>query len=483
GSSRSCISIPTTGLTGISGTVVTQPHSGASWAFNLSGSTIQVWRNSSNSAANMQPGETLVFNVTATAGSPAATTLWSSLNAWSVTTGSTASTLCATSGSSYTPSLAYTVTANNAPAAPALTAPADAALTNDNTPTFTWAAAADADNDTLTYTLQVATDAAFNNLVSLTPGAGNLSALTYTPTSTLADGTYYWRVRAADDLTSGAFSAPRQFTVDTAPPATTSISRSDASPTKASTLHWTVAFSKSVTGVDASDFALAASGPTGASISNVSGSGSTYTVTASAGTGDGTLGLNLFDDDSIIDAAGNPLGGTGAGNGNVTGQAYTIDRTDPTVTFDSTPAALTNSAPADFTFHAADPTVNGVASGVASLQCSLDGAAFGACTSPLHLGALADGGHTLDVRATDVAGNQGQSTSFTWTVDTVAPEITNVSDSPDPTETNSTIDYTLSEAATVTVRVYDDQNNLVRTLVGAASQAGGAHSAPWNLQD
>src|SRR5205823_3933685 len=47
--------------------------------------------------------------------------------------------------------------------------------------------------------------------------------------------------------------------------------------------------------------------------------------------GNGTLGLNLVDDDSIQDGAGNPLGGTGTGNGNFTGQVYTIDQTAPAV--------------------------------------------------------------------------------------------------------------------------------------------------------
>src|SRR5262249_23384567 len=48
--------------------------------------------------------------------------------------------------------------------------------------------------------------------------------------------------------------------------------------------------------------------------------------------GDGTIRLDLVDDDSIQDAIGNKLGGTGAGNGNfTTGQAYTVDKTVPTV--------------------------------------------------------------------------------------------------------------------------------------------------------
>src|SRR5207244_4886894 len=90
-------------------------------------------------------------------------------------------------------------------------------------------------------------------------------------------------------------------------------------------------FSESVSGVDTTDFALAASGVSGASITGVSGSGTIYTVAVNTGSGDGTLGLNLVDDDSITDAAGNQLGASGTGNGNFTGQVYTIDKTAPTV--------------------------------------------------------------------------------------------------------------------------------------------------------
>ena len=68
-----------------------------------------------------------------------------------------------------------------------------------------------------------------------------------------------------------------------------------------------------------------------AAISAVSVSGTTWTVTASSGTGSGTLGLNLVDNDSIIDSTSNKLGGAGTGNGSFTGAVYTIDRTPPTV--------------------------------------------------------------------------------------------------------------------------------------------------------
>ena len=94
-------------------------------------------------------------------------------------------------------------------------------------------------------------------------------------------------------------------------------------------MSWTVGFSESVTGVDLTDFALAVSGLSGTSLTSVTGSGSSYTVVANTGSGSGTIGLNLVDDDSIKDPAGNKLGGTGTGNGNFPGQVYTIDRTAP----------------------------------------------------------------------------------------------------------------------------------------------------------
>lgn len=104
-----------------------------------------------------------------------------------------------------------------------------------------------------------------------------------------------------------------------------SINLASADPTSpATSVDWTVTFSASVTGVDATDFVLVAGGSvTGASITGVSGSGTIWTVTANTGTGAGTLGLNLVDDDTIL-AGLVPLGGAGAGNGNFTGQVYTV---------------------------------------------------------------------------------------------------------------------------------------------------------------
>jgi len=116
-------------------------------------------------------------------------------------------------------------------------------------------------------------------------------------------------------------------------PSVASITRADPNPTHAASVNFVVTFSKPVTGVNTSDFTPTVTGGiTGASVTGVTGSGTIYTVTVGTGTGSGTLRLDVSDDDSIVDAAGNPLGGTGAGNGDFTsGEAYTVDKNPPSI--------------------------------------------------------------------------------------------------------------------------------------------------------
>jgi hypothetical protein len=110
------------------------------------------------------------------------------------------------------------------------------------------------------------------------------------------------------------------------------MSRLTASRTNATSVQFAVVFSVPVTGVDPTDFDLARTGTLMAATPvAVSGSGANYTVTVSGITGNGTLGLNLIDDDSVQDLSGNLLGGDGAGNGDFVGEFYTIDTSCPTV--------------------------------------------------------------------------------------------------------------------------------------------------------
>ncbi len=110
-------------------------------------------------------------------------------------------------------------------------------------------------------------------------------------------------------------------------PDVVSITRVGTERTAAASVDFKVTFSAAVAGVDSGDFELSP-GVAGAAISGVSGSGDTYTVSVNTGTGEGTLQLNLADNDSVISACGDqPLGGSGEDNGDFSGQSFIIDRT------------------------------------------------------------------------------------------------------------------------------------------------------------
>jgi hypothetical protein len=133
---------------------------------------------------------------------------------------------------------------------------------------------------------------------------------------------------------NGSFTGGEVYVVDKSIPTVTSIVRADQNPTASGSVNFLVTFSEDVNWVDVSDFALSITGGiSGATVTNVTGSGGTYSVQVNTGTGDGTLRLDLIDDETICDGVYNPLGGEGAGNGSFTsGESYTIDRDPPVVT-------------------------------------------------------------------------------------------------------------------------------------------------------
>jgi tartrate-resistant acid phosphatase type 5 len=122
-------------------------------------------------------------------------------------------------------------------------------------------------------------------------------------------------------------STPTDTPTPLPPPSVVQIVRSTPEPINLATVNFSVTFSQSVTGVDPSDFVLTTTGVSGAALSGISGSGSIYTVTVNTGTGNGTVRLDLVDDDSIVNVEGTPLDGPGPGNGNFTGgETYTITK-------------------------------------------------------------------------------------------------------------------------------------------------------------
>ncbi|MDZ4861692.1 MAG: FG-GAP-like repeat-containing protein [Candidatus Hydrogenedentes bacterium] len=118
----------------------------------------------------------------------------------------------------------------------------------------------------------------------------------------------------------------------TVAPAVNGITRASVNPTASVSVDFYVSFSVDVIGVDETDFTLTTTGITGARITGISGNELVSIVTVSTGEGDGTLKLNLIDDDSIQDFAGRVLGGPGAGNGTYTnGSVYNIVKSNPNI--------------------------------------------------------------------------------------------------------------------------------------------------------
>jgi hypothetical protein len=107
-----------------------------------------------------------------------------------------------------------------------------------------------------------------------------------------------------------------------------------------------------------------------------------------------------------------------AGNVDPTPASYswTVDTGAPVTSISVEPGSRSNEHSSKFVFTASEA--------VTGFHCSVDGAAFAACSSPFWTPGLADGGHIFSVRAdADLAGNTGAAVSYAWSIDTTPPAI------------------------------------------------------------
>jgi large repetitive protein len=118
----------------------------------------------------------------------------------------------------------------------------------------------------------------------------------------------------------------------------------------------------------------------------------------------------------------------------------TVDTAAPQTSIDSGPDELTSHTDAAISFSSDE-------SG-ATFECRLDGGAFTACTSPHTITGLADGAHTVEVRAVDLAGNSDATPATrTWTVDATAPETTiQIAPAPVVASDSATFEFSSNEA-------------------------------------
>jgi hypothetical protein len=268
-------------------------------------------------------------------------------------------------------------------------------------------------------------DASDFALTATGTAAGSVSAVsgsgtTYTVTviSVTGDGTLRLDLKGsgtgvADAAGSAAagFTSGQAYTFDHTAPAVNSIARAGAASTNAASVTYTVTFAESVTGVDASDFALTATGTAAGAIASVSGSGASYTVTANGVSGDGTLRLDLKNSGTgIVDAVANAVAA-----GFTAGEAYALDHTAPTLAISSSTATLAvgDTATITFTF-SEDPGSSLVVGDIAATGGTMSALSGSGNVRTATFTAATQGAGGISVAASaysDLAGNNGAGAS------------------------------------------------------------------------
>ncbi len=138
-----------------------------------------------------------------------------------------------------------------------------------------------------------------------------------------------------------------------------------------------------------------------------------------------------------------------AGNvGPAVSRAWTVDLTAPDDVVDSGPSDPSNSSSASFAFSADEE---------ATFECSLDGAPFGVCSSAQSYESLGEGGHVVEVRAIDRAGNvDPEPAAYSWTIDLTPPETAVDSGPADPTNaTSATLAFSAADGVSFECRLDD----------------------------
>ena len=330
----------------------------------------------------------------------------------------------------------------------------DGALNVDATPaSYTWTVDTTAPNTALTSTPPALTNspAATFTFTGTEPGTfecsldGAAFAVCTTPAALagLADGSHTFQVRARDtagnvDATPASFT----WTVDTTAPDTAFTTTPPALSSSAS-----AAFT--FTGTEPGTFECSLDGAAFALCT-------TPAALASLADGSHTFRARARDAAGNVDAT--PASFT-----------WTVDTTAPNTTLTSTPPALSNLNSAAFTFISTEP---------GTFECSLDGAVFTVCTTPVSLTGLADGSHTFQVRARDAAGNvDATPASFTWTVDTTPPDTTITSGPAALTNaTAATITFTATEPGTFECALDGAAFSSCTTPLSLSALAEGSHT-------
>ena len=209
----------------------------------------------------------------------------------------------------------------------------------------------------------------------------------------LAVGSHTFAVRASNNGLTDASPASETWTVDPPPvPPDTSITSTPIGSTTATTATFTFAADQAGSTFECSlDNAAFAACTSPQAFSGLATGSHTFAVRASS--------------NGLTDAS-------------PASEAWTITSSGPLApdtSITSTPIGTTAATTATFTFTADQPG--------ATFECSLDSAAFGACTSPQAYSGLGVGSHTFAVRASTNGLTDATPASETWTVSAGGPTV------------------------------------------------------------
>ncbi|MFL5357615.1 Ig-like domain-containing protein, partial [Archangium sp.] len=264
-----------------------------------------------------------------------------------------------------------------APPTPVILVPAPDSWVASTTPTFSGTA-----EPLSKLSLNVSTR---GNFTATTDASGHWS---FTMPSALDDGLdYILSVRATDAASNGSDLATVSFMVDATVPETT-LGQTPSDPSTSSSTTFTFSSNETGAGFECS-------------VDDAAFTACTSPATFTLSDGQHTFQVRARDLAGNVDATPASF-------------SWTLDTGAPDVTITEKPASVTNATSAKLVFGSTDRG--------SSFECSVDGAAFSSCTSPVDLTGLAEGKHSFKVQARDVVGNVSTApATWEWTVDVTAP--------------------------------------------------------------